>query len=119
VWLVVHASGEQLQIAARLRGVAKPRTASVNIESSVAIRLRVTPNNTLFPSNLIHFHHRLPVQLTISDAGFANPSIQGSFIEPLFSSVWTRLGPSGEHPISFGALCLLHAILLRFLPNCT
>jgi hypothetical protein len=48
-----------------------------------------------------------------------SPSNQGSSKEPLFSSVWTRLGPSGEHPIHlFRGAILLHAILFRFLPNC-
>jgi hypothetical protein len=89
----------------------------VIIESSVSVKPLVTPFNSFLPHQLcVGFHCLFPVQLTIGTLACVNGSIQGSSMRnPSFLSfVWTRLGPSVQHSISFGAPCLLHAILLRF-----
>jgi hypothetical protein len=77
VWLVVHASGEQLQIAERLGCSESRGRASVNIKSSVPVKLLVAPCISYSPPMLVDFirvhHHRCP---SASDQRWTAPAPQ-------------------------------------------
>lgn len=88
-------------------GLAKPRDT---IGYHRIIDARQTLRNTLQQLSFLVFLHRplarVLAQLMISAAGLRQSLVSGFFDRtPSFSSVWTRLGPSDEHPISFSAPC--------------
>lgn len=99
VWLVVHASGEHLQIGCAVGG-KRTRGPDATIESRRPVKPHAAihqPPRTLSRPSADNQSCQSLCRWPADDLHGA-AHFQGSLAEPLISSVWTRMGPSEHHP---------------------